>query len=223
MVIGRRKASHGVVAVSLVGSLALGVVGCSEGSGAAKRDDRAVRGTQLCGGDAISAEAGKALKVITGSSRFEPSRPEDTVAHAARSLGDAYASPATDDGDICHVYAMDSAPSDRLEATWDLTWGPPESEPAPEFTVLPMGEQALAAPNAGIVRFACRSEKLPGPAPTHIRLAVERWSPEDPEGDPEKLTDAYATVAHSFALAMAKELRCENDGGLEPRPVLDPA
>ncbi|MGW8982277.1 hypothetical protein ACWGQ9_06445 [Streptomyces parvus] len=36
------------------------------------------------------------------------------------------------------------------------------------------------------------------------------------------VTDAYATVVHSFALAMAKELRCENDGGLEPRPVLDP-
>ncbi|MDX2674252.1 hypothetical protein NEH83_12745 [Streptomyces sp. JUS-F4] len=51
---------------------------------------------------------------------------------------------------------------------------------------------------------------------------MERWSPEDPEGDPEKLKDAYATVAHSFALAMAKELGCENDGGLEARPVLDP-
>ncbi|MFI8269826.1 MULTISPECIES: hypothetical protein [Streptomyces] len=47
---------------------------------------------------------------------------------------------------------------------------------------------------------------------------MERWSPKDPE----ELKDAYATVAHSFALALAKELRCENDGGLEPRPALDP-
>ncbi|MFH9755104.1 hypothetical protein [Streptomyces griseus] len=109
---------------------------------------------ELCGGNAISAEAGKALKVITGG--------------------------------------------------------------------VPMGEQALAAPDAGVVRFACRSEKLPGSTPARIRLGVERWSPEDPEGDPEKLKDAYATVAHSFALAMARELGCENDGGLEARPVLDP-
>ncbi|MFE7336942.1 hypothetical protein [Streptomyces griseus] len=109
---------------------------------------------ELCGGNAISAEADKALKVITGG--------------------------------------------------------------------VPMGEQALAAPDAGVVRFACRSEKLPGSAPAHIRLGVERWSPEMPEGDPEKLKDAYATVAHSFALAMAKELGCENDGGLEARAVLDP-
>ncbi|GGS03170.1 MULTISPECIES: hypothetical protein [Streptomyces] len=47
---------------------------------------------------------------------------------------------------------------------------------------------------------------------------MERWSPKDPE----ELKDAYATMAHSFALALAKELRCENDGGLEPRPALDP-
>ncbi|MET7415745.1 hypothetical protein [Streptomyces rubiginosohelvolus] len=47
---------------------------------------------------------------------------------------------------------------------------------------------------------------------------MERWSPKDPE----ELKDAYVTVAHSFALALAKERRCENDGGLEPRQAPDP-
>ncbi|MER7219494.1 MULTISPECIES: hypothetical protein [Streptomyces] len=37
------------------------------------------------------------------------------------------------------------------------------------------------------------------------------------------LKDAYATVAHSFSLAMAKKLRCEKNGGLPAKPVLDPA
>ncbi len=178
---------------------------------------------EFCGGTANSVEAAELLKVITGTSMFESSDERSTVAYAARSLSEAYASPAADDGDICHVYAVNSVPSDRLEVTWDLVWGTPEGEPAPEFRVLPMGEQALAAPDAGVVRFACRSEKLPGSTPARIRLGVERWSPEDPEGDPEKWKDAYATVAHSFALAMAKELGCENDGGLAARPVLDPA
>ncbi|MGY5006261.1 hypothetical protein [Streptomyces griseus] len=222
-VMSRRGASRRAVVASLVGSLALGVAGCTEEGGTAMEGERGVAGTELCGGKAVSVEAGKALKVITGSSRFEDSDERSTVAYAARSLSEAYASPAADDGGICHVYALDSAPSDRLEVTWDLVWGTPEGEPAPEFRVLPMGEQALAAPDAGVVRFACRSEKLPGSTPARIRLGVERWSPEDPEGDPEKLKDAYATVAHSFALAMAQELGCENDGGLEARPVLDPA
>ncbi|MFJ1803418.1 hypothetical protein [Streptomyces sp. NPDC088180] len=54
-------------------------------------------------------------------------------------------------------------------------------------------------------------------------VGVERWAPGEPEGDPQKLEDAYATVAHSVSLAMAKELDCENDGGLEARPSPDPA
>jgi hypothetical protein len=47
--------------------------------------------------------------------------------------------------------------------------------------------------------------------------------PKEPEGDIEALKDAYVTVARSFSLAMAKELRCEKNGGLPARPVLDPA
>lgn len=52
---------------------------------------------------------------------------------------------------------------------------------------------------------------------------MERWSPKEPEGDPQKLKDAYATVAHSFSPAMAKELGCESNGGLQARSSLDPA
>ncbi|MGJ3561177.1 hypothetical protein ACR6C2_34600 [Streptomyces sp. INA 01156] len=58
----------------------------------------------------------------------------------------------------------------------------------------------------------------------HVAIGVERWGmPKEPEGDVEALKDAYATVAHSVSLAMARELRCEKDGGLPERPVLDPA
>ncbi|WP_416518298.1 hypothetical protein [Streptomyces achromogenes] len=47
--------------------------------------------------------------------------------------------------------------------------------------------------------------------------------PKPPEGDIKALKNAYATVAHSFSLAMAKELRCEKNGGLPAKPVLIPA
>lgn len=53
---------------------------------------------------------------------------------------------------------------------------------------------------------------------------MQRWMwPHAPEGDIEALKKAYVTVAHSVALAMAKELRCEKNGGLPERPVLEPA
>ncbi|MFB8143651.1 hypothetical protein [Streptomyces parvus] len=221
-----RTSSHsrrGLLGAVIAVSLAAGAVGCADGESADAAPDYSTGPTELCGGNAVSAEAGKALKVITGASRFEGSGPGGTVAFAAKWLSEGYDSPAADDGDICRIYAQNSAAGDRLEATWELVWGPLKGEPAAKFRVLPMGERALAAPDAGSIQFACRSEKLPGSTPAHIDIGVERWSPKDPEGDPERLTDAYATVVHSFALAMAKELRCENDGGLEPRPVLAPA
>ncbi len=222
MVIRRRAVRDGIVALTVVGSMALGAVGCSGGNEAPKDDGKFVAGTRLCGGTAVSAEAAESLKAITGASRFEESAETSTVAYAAKSLSQEFTSSVTGDGDICQVFAVGAALSHRLEVTWELTGGPPEGEPASKFTVLPMGERALTAADAGVVQFACRSEKLSGSLPAHIDIGVERWSPKDPEGDPEKLKDAYATVAHSFALAMAKELRCENDAGLEPRPVLDP-
>ncbi|MEU5367656.1 hypothetical protein ABZ362_01435 [Streptomyces sp. NPDC005951] len=224
MVISRRALRDGLVAITVVGSTALGAVGCAGGDdNAPKEGGEFVAGTFLCGGQAVSDQAGRALEVITGSSRFEESDETSTVVHAARELSEKFTSSATGDGDICTVFAEDAKQSDRLEVTWELTGGPPEGEPASKFRVLRMGERALAAPDAGVVQFACRNEKSLGSQPAHVDIGVERWSPEEPEGDPEKLTDAYATVAHSVSLAMAKELGCENDGGLEPRPVLDPA
>lgn len=224
MVISRRALRDGLVAITVVGSTALGAAGCAGGDDdAPKEGGEFVAGTFLCGGQAVSDQAGRALEVITGSSRFEESDETSTVVHAARELSEKFNSSATGDGDICTVFAEDAKQSDRLEVTWELTGGPPEGEPASKFRVLRMGERALAAPDAGVVQFACRNEKSLGSQPAHVDIGVERWSPEEPEGDPEKLTDAYATVAHSVSLAMAKELGCENDGGLEPRPVLDPA
>ncbi|MFK0186989.1 hypothetical protein ACIQV1_22590 [Streptomyces rubiginosohelvolus] len=223
MVISRRALRDGLVAITVVGSMALGAAGCAGGDDdAPKEGGEFVAGTFLCGGQAVSDQAGKALEVITGSSRFEESDETSTVVHAARELSEKFTSSATGDGDICTVFAEDAKQSDRLEVTWELTGGPPEGEPASKFRVLRMGERALAAPDAGVVQFACRNEKSLGSQPAHVDIGVERWSPEEPEGDPEKLTDAYATVAHSVSLAMAKELGCENDGGLEPRPALDP-
>ncbi|WP_097970828.1 hypothetical protein [Streptomyces sp. gb14] len=224
MVISRRALRDGLVAITVVGSMALGAAGCAGGDDdAPKEGGEFVAGTFLCGGQAVSDQAGKALEVITGSARFEESDETSTVVHAARELSEKFTSSATGDGDICTVFAEDAKQSDRLEVTWELTGGPPEGEPASKFRVLRMGERALAAPDAGVVQFACRNEKSLGSQPAHVDIGVERWSPEEPEGDPEKLTDAYATVAHSVSLAMAKELGCENNGGLEPRPVLDPA
>ncbi|WP_307825154.1 hypothetical protein [Streptomyces sp. M2CJ-2] len=185
---------------------------------------KVVSGTELCGGKAMSAEASKALKVITGTSRFEASGEEDTITQAAENLIEAFPVP-TVTKDICRTYTPIGTPDFDLRITWSLEDGAPTGPPAPEFTVLKMGERAVTAANKAYVRFACRSERLLNSSRVgHIVIGVRHWAvPTEPEGDVEALKDAYATVAHSVSLAMAKELRCEKDGGLPARPVLDPA
>ncbi len=90
---------------------------------------------------------------------------------------------------------------------------------------MPWTDFAVSTARLPCVFFACRSGKLPDlSGVTHIFIGVERWGmPKPPEGDIKALKNAYATVAHSFSLAMAKELRCEKNGGLPAKPVLIPA
>ncbi|NBM17804.1 hypothetical protein GUY61_19750 [Streptomyces sp. GC420] len=174
----------------------------------------------------MSADASRALKVITGSSRFEASAEEYTVAQAAADLVEAFPAPTVGREDACRVYTPIGTPDFELRITWRLVDGAPTDDPvAPKFTVLKMGEETLVAEDVAYVQFACRSERLSDSSRlAHIRIGVMRWGmPKPPEGDVEALKDAYATVAHSVSLAMAKELRCEKNGGLPARPVLDPA
>jgi hypothetical protein len=184
-----------------------------------------VAGTQLCGGDAVSAQASKALKVITGSSRFGTTGEKSTVAQAATDLVAAFPAPTGGRDDVCRIYPADGTSDFSIRVTWRLDDGNSTGTPAPDFTVLPMGEETLAAANGASVLFACRSDKFPSrTSETLVAIGVERWGmPTENEDNVEALKDAYATVAHSFSLAMAKELRCEKNGGLPERPVLDPA
>ncbi|MFG3112579.1 hypothetical protein [Streptomyces tendae] len=204
------------------GLLWLGATGCG-GGGDEEAADKTVAGTQLCGSNAISPDAAEALKVITGASRFEASAEEYTVKQAAADLVDAYPL-STVTNDVCRIYTSRDTPDFDLRVTWDLDDGPPTSDSAPESTELKMGELAVAAADKAYVFFACQSDKLGSTPDVHIVIGVQHWAmPTEPEGNVEALKDAYATVAHSFSLAMAKELGCKKNGGLPAKPVLDPA
>ncbi len=223
-VISSRSARGGLLAAAVAGALILAATAC-QGDGDEAPADKAVAGTELCGGDAVSTGASKALKVITGSSRFGTTAPESTVAQAATDLVEAWPYPTDRRDDICRVYTAAGEPEFELRITWGLAGGPPTRTPAPQFTALKMGEETLAAEYKAVIQFACRSDRFPNATkPAHVAVGVERWGVRrEPEGDVEALKDAYATVAHSFSLAMAGELRCEKNGGLPAEPVLDPA
>ncbi|MGV9624532.1 hypothetical protein [Streptomyces tendae] len=224
-VISRGSVRGGLLSVAVAGSLLVGAAGCGGGGNedGAQDDYKVVAGTQLCGGNAMSAAASKALKVITGSTRFEASAEEYTVKQAAADLVDDYPL-STETNDVCRIYTPRDTPDFDLRITWNLEDGPPTSDSAPEFTELKMGELAVTATDKAYVFFACQSDKLGSSPDVHIVIGVQHWAMHtEPEGDIKALKDAYATVTHSVSLAMAKELGCENNGGLPAKPVLDPA
>ncbi|WP_244173817.1 hypothetical protein [Streptomyces recifensis] len=226
-VMGRRSARRGLLSAGLAGSLLLGATGCG-GDGdedGLPKDYKVVAGTQLCGGNAISTEASKALKTITGASRFEASSKEYTVAQAASALASAYPGSTVGGTNACRIFTPIGTPPFKLAITWRLADSAPSDDPAsPKFTVLKMGEETLAGTEQAYVFFACQSDKLGAAGEAHIVIGVERGGmPRDPQDNIKALKNAYATVAHSFSLAMAKELRCDKNGGLPPKPVLDPA
>lgn len=226
----RRGLSRTVVAAALLA----GAAGCGgdEDDPAKVAWEQSVAPERLCGGAAVSAGAGKALKVITGSSRFEASAEKSTVAHAAEEVvgivSGLIPEPIGNKGDVCRIYTPVGTPGYELRVTWRLSYEATgaDTKPPSGFTRLEIGEWAAAAHDEAYVRFICRSQKLPGSVqnPAYVEMNVERMGmPKEPEGDVEALKRAYATVAHSVSLAMAKQLGCEGDGGLEAQPSLDPA
>jgi hypothetical protein len=221
-----RTRTHGLLCATVAGSLALAAAGCSAGDDGTggKKADTSVTAEHLCGGAAESTDAGEALEVITGSARFEASGEKSTVPAAAQELTRTAASSASGNGDICRIYPPLASPVEALRITWELSGSAPKQPSASKFTLLPMGERAGTAPDGAFIAFTCHDENLPNSTPHHIAISVEPTGmPTDPEGDTQALQDAYATVAHSFSLAMAKELGCSDDGGLEARPSLTPA
>lgn len=213
----------------LAGLLCLGSAACSGGQkegGNPKvpKDYKVVAGTELCGGDAISVEASRALELITGMSRFEASTEKYTVARAAEDIVDAYPDLNVGRRDICGVYPPIGKPGFEIRISWGASSSPPTGSPASKFTELKMGERTVAAADKAMVFFSCRGARLPDSLGlAHLIIMVERWAiPRESEENVKALKDAYATVAHSVALAMAKELRCQKNGGLPERPVLEP-
>src|SRR5690606_31605154 len=213
----------------LAGLLCLGSAGCSEGREESRdpkipKDYKVVAGTELCGGNAISVEASRALELITGESRFEASAEEYTIARAADDVVNAYPDLNVGRQDICGVYTPIGKPSFEIKISWDASPSPPTGSPASKFTELRMGERTVAAADKAMVFFSCRGTRLPDSLGlAHLIVMVQHWAvPREFEGDVKALKDADATVAQSVALAMAKELRCEGNGGLPEKPVLDP-
>ncbi|MFE3586153.1 hypothetical protein ACFXOY_01380 [Streptomyces niveus] len=216
-----RTRTHRILCAAVAGALALLASGCSDDPDG-KPADVSVTADKLCGGGVVTKDAAKAIELITRETRFIASGENSTVTDAAEELTREAITSTNERGDICRIYPY--APVDELRMRWVLMSNAPTGTPDPKFTRLPMGERAGAAHDTAYVTFACGHKNQPDSSPDYISAWAEATGrPTEPEGDERPLKNAYATLAHSFALAMAKELNCDDNGGLKPEPSLIPA
>ncbi|MER5490332.1 hypothetical protein [Streptomyces sp. NPDC002490] len=206
----------------VVGLALFALMGCSAAGDSKEQEEDSVAAGRLCGG-VLSKEAGKALELITDVSRFRPSADESTVRAAARNLVRAGESSVTGYGDVCRI----SSPLDdfQVRSTWRLSnvLGKPMS-PTSRFTKLPMGEGSGVDSNAAFLTFACYKKDDLKVTPDYVTIdALIARKEVNARDDLRALKDAYGTLVHSLALAMAKELGCKDNGGLKPEPSLTPA
>ncbi|MET9350418.1 hypothetical protein [Streptomyces termitum] len=85
-----------------------------------------------------------------------------------------------------------------------------------------MGVEARSGPDRAYIFFTCVSPRLEGSdkSPARIKgMLTHRWS-ELPDTVPVR--EANLTILHSVVLAVARKLGCENDAGLDAKPVFRP-
>lgn len=232
--IARRRAERGDIVTmrekwrrllwaGIAAPLTLLVAGCAGGDERREASAESPAVERLCGNASVSTQTRQALELITGAKRADVVDDRLTLAGAAEELNRRRQSTTRGYGEICRLYASRATGAAELRVFWNLM-ADVEGKPAPKFTMLPMGERAGAAWDGGYVMFACtRRGGAPGTSPYVASVFVRSSLPiPEPEGGAKNLKNAYATMAHAFALAMVKELDCADDAGLPAEPVLIP-
>lgn len=184
---------------------------------------------RLCGG-AISPAARSALSLLTGTSELHPTDSDETPSVAA-------------DGLIANWAPMSTPPHKRntvglcaISTEKNLGTGPADvridfrlsnadeaksdREIASSLERYEMGVRASIGSQRAYMWFSCKSDRLSGSEQTPAYLLASVENLRLPKGQAGALKDANATVVHSAALAVARQLGCEASGGLAPKPAL---
>lgn len=123
--------------------------------------------------------------------------------------------------EICEISPDNGASS--ISVTFSL-YAPddlPDDGHSSSLHAYPVGKGALSGAEDAELYFECTSPELKGSLerPARILGHLSYWkAPEDTRAT----HDANLTVLHSISLAVAKELKCENDADLPSEPKLTP-
>ncbi|MFJ1574592.1 hypothetical protein [Streptomyces sp. NPDC088182] len=201
--------------------MALGVAAC----GSDDEEPRYISIEEVCDG-IFSGDAARAAEIMIGDKTVSGTR-DDTLEKIASSIKELYADGQNiyKAGGYCKVGGKGGG-----DGEMDINFGLYRADDVltpynPEKNQYRLGKRAFAGSERSKLYFECASPEIKGsdnqPARIYAisRLAnVGSWEVEDTRATRE----AHLTVLHAAALAVAKELGCENNGGLPEKVVLEP-
>ncbi|MFF3862968.1 hypothetical protein [Streptomyces sp. NPDC002209] len=187
-----------------------------------------VSATQVCGGGLVSPASGPSLGRVLESSRFviREDKENADVAVIAKALESAYrAGRKVRDTSIpsCDISgAVKDVDSDRYYPTASLRFratsknaGVPDYMPEANDA----GTKGWASFREYTIAFDCVSSRIGSTSDVPLRITAEFHSKWDKgQAGESALAPDYVALAHSAALAVARELGCDARGGLPERP-----
>ncbi|MGW6775621.1 hypothetical protein ACWGBX_35095 [Streptomyces sp. NPDC055037] len=207
----------------MVLTLALGVAACG---GSDDEEPQYIGIEEVCDG-IFSGDTANAAERMIGDKTVSGTR-HDALENIASSIKDLYADGQDINraGDSCEISGKD-----REAGGMDIRFGLYKAEDAlsllhgADQRLYRLGKRAAVGSERSKLYFECASPGIRGSDKQPARIyAISRlanigsWEVEDTRATRE----AHLTVLHAAALAVAKELGCENNGGLPEKVVLEP-
>ncbi|MFE7572360.1 hypothetical protein ACFU76_36400 [Streptomyces sp. NPDC057539] len=208
--------------------LSLGVSAC--GGGGEDEEPRFVVGAEkLCDG-ILSGDVARSVEALVGTETLWRTG-NDVLEDTASAIKDFYAE--SPDGrkyvgskDFCRF-----AGYSRGAGQMDINFGIYRAEDvlstghSAQEHPYRLGKRALAGSGASRLYFECVTAQMEGSDEQPARINVSSkisgppgWKSEDTRA----VREAHLSVLHATALAVAKKLGCENNGGLPEKVVLEP-
>ncbi|MGW1846161.1 hypothetical protein [Streptomyces sp. NPDC001966] len=225
-----RSAEMGLVGAVRV-RRALGVVGlvmavgvAATGCGEEEKAPEYVGAEEVCHG-AFEGRLAKTVESVMGTSSFDWTSPKE-LDHVVDALKAGYESGHSwaGGGTLCKLTPKGGGRADRAGIAFSM-YAPQDVGdlrlPA-GGRLYTLGKQSEATPESASLYFECVSPQFKGSKARPMRILGQLGRPKDrgqKASDPRKVS---LTILHAVSLFLAKELECENDGGLPEKPVLTP-
>lgn len=184
--------------------------------------------SDVCGG-ALSPEAARSLESLTGEKNFLESQ-EEEIREVADDISKEFLSRRGTDGSPWDKHILCSIRKERKATDADATimFGIEnrrdleKDEYATSFSIYDMGRISLASADEAVIYFDCSSPRMTHSDLNPSLLRAEFINSQEPVITEEEEKEANLKILHSAALALAKELKCEHNGGLPAEPSLEP-